>query len=98
MDAKSIEVKGASKLVADMSIRIDFHERGTYHLHLWRPDKKTGGKVGTAFSRPEALRSYALGLLEMADRFEALCRPEFEARGGTWMSEAEIFAASKVTD
>ena len=95
--AKTIEVKGASKLVERMSIRMDFFGEGKFHLHLWKPDKKTGGNVGTSFSRPEALRAYALGLLEMADRFEVECRPEFEARGGTWMTPEEIAKATSLT-
>jgi len=84
----SIKVQGEKPIVKDLSIEIDFHDkRGTHSLHLWRPDPKSFGRTGMGFSHPHALRDYAMGLLDMADRFEALVRPEWEKRGGKWFDD-----------
>ena len=85
----SVEVFGTGKLCKDRSIRMEVMEGGAFHLHLWSPDPKTGGRRGTRFNRPEALKAYALGLLDLAERFEAEARPVWEAAGGTWLSEEE---------
>ena len=94
--SNSIEVKGRNSLVVQESIRIDFlNDPKKYLLHHWRPDSKNGRNRGTAFSRPEALRAYAMGMLDMALRFEDAVRPEFEARGGRWVEGDESVAAAK---
>ena len=91
-----VEVHGRGKLASDLSIRLEMVEGGTFMLHLWRPAKGGGGGLqGTTFSRPEAIRAYALGLLDMADRFEVEARPVWEEAGGTWMSPEEIAEAVK---
>lgn len=90
----SVEVYGNGPLCKDRSIRMDMLEGGKVNLHLWSPDLKTGGRRGTRFNRLEALRAYALGLLEMAERFEVEARPVWEAAGGRWLSEEEQTKAS----
>ena len=92
---ETVEVWGTGKLCKDRSVRMELLDNGNFLLHMWKPDKKSFGRVGTSFSRPEAIREYARGLLEMADRFEAQARPAWERAGGTWMSPEEISEASK---
>lgn len=83
-----VEVKGRDPMVKDLSVEILFHEkRGTFSLNLWRPDGM--GRRGMTMNHPQAFRAYALGLLEMADRFEAEVRPEWEAHGGAWITPAQ---------
>ena len=88
---KSIEVKGSNALTKGDSIEIVFWPNGTFNLNIWHPSK--GGRRGVTLSRPEAVKEYALSLLAMAEEFEEKCRPEFEARGGRWMTDEEKASA-----